>query len=383
MRVLHTYSGNLFGGLESFLTNLARRDDLHRRDGVTHEFALCFEGQLMAQLRAAGATVTNLGAVRISRPWTMWRARRGLRKLLSRREFGAVVCHLSWSHALFAKVAEKRGIPVVFYQHGAMARPSWLDHWAGQTTPRLLIAVSAHTASTAANVFANVPIRVIHSPLAQCVPHDDNSNRVTVRRMLNIASNQVVIFQASRMEPIKGHHYLIAALARLTDVPNWCCLIAGGAQRPEERAYEQSVLALVAKLKLSERVRFLGERRDVPALLAAADVYCQANIGPEGFSLAFMEAFCAGIPVVTTRLGGAPELIDDASGILTPLNDIDALADALRRLIVDEAFRRQLGANAFRRVQAVADPERQFAKLNRALLEVSGSAVSHSAEVLA
>jgi len=117
-------------------------------------------------------------------------------------------------------------------------------------------------------------------------------------------------------------------------------------------------------------VRFLGERRDIPRLLQAADIYCQANRGPEGWSLSFMEAFAAARPVVTTRMGGAPELIDEATGVLVAPGDMVSYAAALRRLITHPDDVRTMGENARRKILSLCAPERQLAELERILTTV-------------
>ena len=76
MNVLHIGAGNLFGGVESLLATLARHRD--QCPEVEPHYALCFEGRLAAELRQAGVSVYFLGGVRMSRPWTVWRARRRL-----------------------------------------------------------------------------------------------------------------------------------------------------------------------------------------------------------------------------------------------------------------------------------------------------------------
>src|SRR5262249_41106227 len=94
LRVLHCSSGNLYGGVETLLVTLAQQ----AAPGVRPEFALCFEGRASAELRAVGADVHWLAPVRFSRPWTVWRARRALRRLLAARPFDVVVCHGPWTH---------------------------------------------------------------------------------------------------------------------------------------------------------------------------------------------------------------------------------------------------------------------------------------------
>jgi hypothetical protein len=78
MRVLHVAAGNLYGGVERILEEIAR----HGTAASQHEFALSFEGRLSGGLDAAGATRHDLGAVRFSRPLSVWRARRRLRRVL-------------------------------------------------------------------------------------------------------------------------------------------------------------------------------------------------------------------------------------------------------------------------------------------------------------
>src|SRR5580658_8787179 len=98
-KVLHINSGNLYGGVESILVTLARLRDLC--PGMEPHFALCHQGRLSRELAEAGVPVVELAKVRISRPWTVWRARRLLRELLAREHFDLVICHMPWSMAIF------------------------------------------------------------------------------------------------------------------------------------------------------------------------------------------------------------------------------------------------------------------------------------------
>src|SRR6185295_14283079 len=107
MRVLHVYSGNLFGGIEAMLLAIARQPAAD----LESEFALCFEGRLSRELTAAGARVHQLAEVRVSRPQTVRRARRALAALLSSGRFDRVICHASWSHAIFGGLVRRTGTP--------------------------------------------------------------------------------------------------------------------------------------------------------------------------------------------------------------------------------------------------------------------------------
>src|SRR5262249_7844601 len=102
---------------------------------------------------------------------------------------------------------------------------------------------------------------------------------------------------------------------------------------------------------------------DVPRLMAASDVYCQPNIGPEPFGLAYVEALYAGLPVVTSASGGATEIVTEACGILCPPDDVKAVASALRELIANSERRRTLGETGRGRAAELCDPARQLAAL--------------------
>src|SRR5262249_40040296 len=78
----------------------------------------------------------------------------------------------------------------------------------------------------------------------------------------------------------------------------------GGPQRPPEVEFQTDLEAAAARWGIAGRVRFLGQRSDVSRLMAAADVYCQPNTGPEPFGLVFVEALHAGLPVITSGFGG-------------------------------------------------------------------------------
>lgn len=143
----------------------------------------------------------------------------------------------------------------------------------------------------------------------------------------------------------KGIDVLIRALARMkrSDVE---LEIAGDG--PEAAALQ----ALVSELGLTERVRFLGLRSDVPELLARTDIFVHPAVWAEAFGYTITEAMAAGVAVIATRTGGIPEIVvEGESGLLVTPGSVDELAMALDRLASDESLRSRLGQAARRRTE--------------------------------
>jgi glycosyltransferase involved in cell wall biosynthesis len=190
---------------------------------------------------------------------------------------------------------------------------------------------------------------------------EPRAGREAVRAELKTAPEAVVVIQVSRMEEWKGHRLHLKALARLAGVAGWTCWMVGGAQRPHEIRYLEALRAESAALGIGPRVNFLGQRSDVARLLAAADI--QPNTGPEPFGITFIEALYARLPVVTTSIGGAVEIVDASCGMLVAPDDPAALAGALRGLIEDGELRARLGAAGPARAAALCDPAREMVRL--------------------
>ncbi len=358
MKILHLVAGNLFGGVETILVTHARNRSLCP-ELVAH-FGVCFEARLSQELKETGVPVHILGAASLSRPWTVAAARRRLDALLRAENFDAVVCHMSWVHAIFGATIKKRGCALIAYLHNRATGDSWPERWARQSRPDCVIAVSRDTAQTAALVFPGAPVEVCYSPLPAEKFAQGVNNRDALRQEMDTPLDCTLIIQVSRMESWKGHRGLLTTLAELGNAENWFCWIVGGAQRPSEIAYLRELQSQCAALGLGNRVRFLGERRDVPQLMAAADLFFQPNEGAEGFSIVFMEALLAGLPVVTSSIGGAPEIIDETCGFLLPPADIQGFAQALRQLVRDSQFRRTMGNAGRQRAFTLCDTARQL-----------------------
>jgi glycosyltransferase involved in cell wall biosynthesis len=154
------------------------------------------------------------------------------------------------------------------------------------------------------------------------------------------------VVTVARLSPEKDIGTLLCALALAAPAsPSLRLEVAGdGPCLPD-------LQRLVADLGLGERVRFLGQVRDVPALLARAGLFVLPSL-IEGISLTLLEAMASGLPVLATRVGGNPEVVEEGqTGYLVPAGDPAALGEGLLRLWNDPADRLRLGEAGRRRVK--------------------------------
>lgn len=165
----------------------------------------------------------------------------------------------------------------------------------------------------------------------------------------DLAPGTLVVLTVSRLAPQKDLPTLVRAASLLPDAlgPVLWCVVGDG-----DPGVEREVRRLVEELRAP--VRLLGARGDVPALLARADVFALPSTW-EARSLAVQEAMAAGLPVVATRTGGLPDLLEGV-GSLVPVGDERALAAAVARLLADPVAREGAGRAAREAFTALPSP---------------------------
>jgi len=216
---------------------------------------------------------------------------------------------------------------------------------AAVTASGALVAVSqglsahlAHDLWLRANRIITIPNGVRFKPAAA---------ESTLRAELGLAPDDRLVVAVGNLYPVKGHRYLLDAVARLAgEHPNLHVAIAG---RGELAATLQEQ---AAALGIGERLHVLGLRPDVANVLAAADLFALPSLS-EGLPLALLEAMFAARPIVASAVGDVPvALASGAVGLLVPPGDSAALAGALQRLLVQPFEAQRLGHSAQARAAA-------------------------------
>jgi glycosyltransferase involved in cell wall biosynthesis len=215
-----------------------------------------------------------------------------------------------------------------------------------------------------------IPNGVDPRPFARVAPE----TRAALRRSLELG-DEFVWLAVGRFELAKDYPNMLRAFASVRERQPGALLLLVG-----EGALQAEAEALTHTLGLTPAVRFLGVRRDVPDVMRAADGYVMSSAW-EGMPMVLLEAAAAGLPIVTTNVGGTGEVVaDGSSGFLAPARDPAALAAAMTRLMaLPEADRRAMGEQGRERVMSRFSLVRvveRWEALYRAVLDRKGAALA-------
>ncbi len=312
-----------------------------------HEvIGICADGALLAEVRAEGFRVEAMPLARSLSPLAQWRAFLALYTFFRQEKPDLVHAHMPISGFLARLAARAAGVPRIAYTcHG------FLFNQPGSWTRRALSLAMEFIAGRVTDIYLTVSqeeaqdarrLRIARSAVAigngrdPAVFRPNSTARANLRDAFGVAEDRVVITVISRLVRHKGYPELLAAM-RDVDAELW---VVGERLASD---HGEDMEPYFASSGLSNRLRRLGYRSDVAALLAASDIFVLPSHF-EGLPMSIIEAMLCGLPVIATNIRGPREqVLDGETGFLVPPAQVPPLALALRRLAEDAALRRRLG----------------------------------------
>lgn len=356
---------NVDFSLRHFLLPLMR--ELRARG---HEVVgVCAEGPLLDLPRAEGFRVLAAPMARSLNPLAQARCLRALVALMRAEKPDLVHAHMPISGLLARAAARIAGVPRIAYTcHGFLFNqpgPWWrrqlslrLERAAGRITDTYLT-VSAEEAEDARRLGIHPRAIAVLNGRDPARFRPDPTARAALRAELGAGEGDCVVIAVSRLVRHKGYPELLAAMAA---TPANCMLWVVGERLPTDHGEELEPHFARAAALLGPRLRRLGYRHDVPALLAAADAFCLPSHF-EGLPMSIIEAMLTGLPVVATDIRGPREqVVDDETGLLVPPATVAPLAAALSRLAADPALRARMGEAGRTRALARFDEAKILAR---------------------
>ena len=327
------------GGTETHIVELASR--LDRSRFTVTVCALKPGGTMSQELEKRGVRVLSLNGTGKLDARVIVR----LFKLLRSEQPDVVQAFLFWANVA-ARACGRilRAFPVISSYHDEIVSEGWLV----RLVDRLTLSWTDRIVCCSGAVGRSVVSR-IGGKIEQCtiIPFGVDIDQfepiaAATRRELGLRDSQKVIGTVCRLvEPKKGLRFLLqamAVLARKYGQPPCQLLIVG------DGPSRQELELLRDQLKLSAWVVFTGSRRDIPRVLHAVDAFVLPSLY-EGFGIAILEAMAAGKPVIATAVGGIPEFVlSGETGLLVEPGNVQALADAIDRLLSHPQQARTMGA---------------------------------------
>ncbi len=312
--------------------------DLAEELAGDHEITLAVgeDGPLVDAVRRLGhrvEVVPELG--RSIDPFRDGRAVAALGRLIDDVDPDLVHAHSSKAGLVARLAARRRSVPCLFTAHGWVFAPNvppatraavWASELTGARLGTGVVCVSERDADLARR-WLGLP-----DDRTWVVPY----GIVPDAPMARPADGPPTILMPARFQQQKDHRTLLEAVARLRHLDFEVHLAGDGPLRPEMEALARS-------LGIERRVVFLGDRADVPDLLAGSQI-CALSTNYEGLPISILEAMRAGLPVVATDVGGvAEEVVDGVTGRVVAHADVGGLADAVAELVADPERRERMG----------------------------------------
>lgn len=358
IRLLQFLTVFAIGGTERQVTNLTTGLDRARFD--LHFGCLQRVGEFLAEIEARGIPVTDY---KISRLYGLEALRQQVRfaSYLRRNRIDIVHSYNFYANCFAVPAARLARTPVVvasIRDTGAFLTPS-------QRRAQRMVCRLANVVLVNADAVRQWLIGEGYSPDKLVVIRNGIDlarfgrprTAAGVRQELGLPADAPLIGMLARVNRLKGVEYFLeAAAAVAAGFPEARFLVVGDTVVAKNSAiapnsdYRGELEDHIRRLGLEGRVVFTGFRLDVPELLSQVSVSVLPSLS-EGLSNAVLESMAAAVPVVATRIGGTPEMIEDGvTGLLVPPRDSAALASAIRRVLEDHELAARLGQAARRQV---------------------------------
>ncbi len=364
MKILHIVTLSEWGGAQHIVYLLAKYLQAEHDISVA-----CAPGGLLGErLHELGIRVIEIPELcRLPHPFKDLRALWKLYRLIQTEQFDIVHTHSTKAGLLGRFAARLANVSIIlFTAHGwafCEGRP-WLWRWLLAQAERLpalfstkIICVSEHDRQLALKfgVAPQEKLTVIYNGLDPS-PFASSTDPNELRRELGLPPSEKIITMVGRLAPPKDFETLLAACEGL-EHPSWRLLILG------DGPLRSRVVRVIGTKGLQNRVLLMGERQDVPRFLQASDIFVLSSRW-EGLPLVVIEAMLAGLPVVATRVGGVPELVEDGvTGLLVPPKDPRALRRALAQLLSSPELCERLGSSGQRRALERFTAEKMIAQV--------------------
>lgn len=367
-KILYLITGLHVGGAEMVLYRLLKKLNREKYEPVVVSI-IPIVG-IGERIEEEGIKILSLNAKFKCNPLIIWRVISIIKKEKPQ------ILHSFLFHANFLGrvIGKLRNVPIIISSihseyFGGILREKllkWTDRFCNITT---IVSKGAAERMIDLKVVSKNKLKVIYNGIdLENFPFRKLEARTKIRKELNIEENKKILISVGRLHEAKGCPYLIKAMKILKEKYPHILLIVLG-EGPEGKKIEEQI----KELKLEKNILLLGQKENISEYLNASDVFVMPSLW-EGLPIALLEAMACGLPVVATRVGGVPEVVEDGkSGFLVELKNPRGLAEKIiKTLEMSEEERKKMGERGRKIVEkkfSIEQMVKEYENLYQELLE--------------
>jgi len=367
-KILYLITGLHVGGAEMVLYRLLKKLNREKYEPVVVSI-IPIVG-IGERIEEEGIKILSLNAKFKCNPLIIWRVISIIKKEKPQ------ILHSFLFHANFLGrvIGKLRNVPIIISSihneyFGGILREKllkWTDRFCNITT---IVSKGAAERMIDLKVVSKNKLKVIYNGIdLENFPFRKLEARTKIRKELNIEENKKILISVGRLHEAKGCPYLIKAMKILKEKYPHILLIVLG-EGPEGKKIEEQI----KELKLEKNILLLGQKENISEYLNASDVFVMPSLW-EGLPIALLEAMACGLPVVATRVGGVPEVVEDGkSSFLVELKNPRGLAEKIiKTLEMSEEERKKMGERGRKIVEkkfSIEQMVKEYENLYQELLE--------------
>lgn len=315
------------------------------------------DGAFCDMLRERGVSIYHLNTNRSFR----WDTSVKIANIIKNQKISLVHVHAPFAGSIIACLSAKiANVPVIVHAHSQNflsnnllinTYQKMMNWWTSRTCCHAIISVSTQIKDEwISKGFDSGKFHVVYNGTS--INNQQQIYLQAIRSRLHIPDDVFAVVHVGRLCKAKGQHLLLQAAANHKLSGKKIIYLMIGNDLEQNGAYLNYLKDMAQKLQVDDVVQFLGQRFDVPQILAVANLLVLPS-SSEGLPLVILEAMAAGKPVIATSVGGVAEIVShEETGLLVPVDDVSALAEAILWMVENPEFARVMGSKALEIVRA-------------------------------
>jgi glycosyltransferase involved in cell wall biosynthesis len=340
-KILYTVENLNVGGLEKVIASIVLGLDRHKY--LPEVWCLSKGGKIADELNQQQVDIKILNLTSYYNLLNIIR----LARLIKKGRFCVLHAHGYYASTFSRLSALLAGVPIILtHVHSTYftynKRNLWIEKFLSFFSDKVIcVSRAVQNFVTSVERIREDKTCVIYNGIEPSFADISADDTLQFKSCLGIGDQEIILIVVASLKTLKGHIVLFNAFHKvLKKHLNIKLLVVG------EGPLKEELKSRAEEIGIASRIIFTGERDDVSRLLSISDVFVLSSVEREGLSIAIIEAMASGLPVVSTLVGGIPEVVEDGmNGFVVAPNDDGALAEALETLIRDENLRKKMGAN--------------------------------------